>query len=191
MKFSRSLCILLLAFAAAGSAGATSCAGNNSFLQSVREARRDTAARVVRVRVVPMELFTIVADLPPPPGTFMFEVLEFLDDRNNEGIGTKFSGNGVVHFMLNLPPTGRWEPLPMGSEWILLVREHGGTMRVGPCGAILEVQDNAVHGLVRNPAGTPARWRSRAMSEASDDASQLMPLSDFRRALKALADRKP
>ena len=180
MKFSRSLCILLLACAAAGSAGATSCADNSSFRQLVQEAREETAVRVARVRVVPrMTFFTIVPNLTLPPDDPIFEVLEFLDDRSSEGTGTQFSENGVVNYLLDVPSAGRTKPLPMGSEWILRVRDQG-TMHSRGCGAIFEVRNNAVQGLVQNLAGTPPEWQSQAL-----------PLADFRRAPKASADRKP
>jgi len=155
----------------AAPAGATSCAGHASFLDSVAAARGEPRARVLRVRVVPFDLG--VPDYTPPPRSFMFEPVEFLDGRPAGKAAGRFMGNGVLHFMLNAAPPGREEPLPQGSEWIVLARDNGeGALGIGPCGSILEVRGDTVHGFIR---GAPT----------SIDTTQAMPLREFRRSLGA------
>ncbi|SCX43431.1 hypothetical protein [Variovorax sp. EL159] len=187
MRLFRSLCALVLAILAAGSAGATSCAGNSSFLESVKWYRdHGRQGRIVRARVVPTDTD---ASLPAPdPYLFKFEILEFFTAGKRDEIGTRLQGGGwVVGYLLNLPPTGHTALLPKGSEWILQVWGEGPSMRSDMCSSILEVRGDTVHGLIQNPAGTPPGWRSRALAEADNkDASQSMPLADFRRALDKL-----
>lgn len=155
----------------AAPAGATSCAGRISFLDAVAEARGEPRARVLRARVVPFDLG--VPNYTPPPDSFMFEPVEFLDGRPAGKAAGRFIGNGVLHYMLNVAPPGRIEPLPQGSEWIVLAWDNGeGTLNVGPCGSILEVRGSAVHGFIR---GAPT----------SIDTSQTMPLRELRRSLPA------
>ncbi|WP_124457157.1 hypothetical protein [Variovorax sp. KBW07] len=186
MKPSLSLLVVLLALWGPGSAGATSCAGNSSFLESVKWHRdHNSSGRIVRARVVPSDLPASPSD--PNWKTYMFETLEFLDGGKREEIGTKLLGNGVLYYRLNLPPVGRSEPLPEGSEWILQTWGEGRSMQPSLCSAILEVRGDTVHGLIQNPPGSPPTWRSRALSEAgNNDASQSMPLAEFRRALGKL-----
>lgn len=187
MKPSLSLLVVLLALWGPGSAGATSCAGNSSFLESVKWHRdHGPKGRIVRARVVPADTGASRPD--PDPDLSQFEILEFFGERKPEGIGTRIQGAGwVVGYLLNLPPTGHTALLPKGSEWILQVWGEGPSMRSGMCGAVLEVRGDTVHGLIQNPPGSPPAWRSRALSEAgNNDASQSMPLAEFRRVLGKL-----
>ncbi|HEX7865866.1 MAG TPA: hypothetical protein VF555_13025 [Variovorax sp.] len=152
-------------------AGATSCAGRMSFLDSVESVRGEPRARVLRARVVPFE--PGVPNYTPPRGSFMFEPLEFLDGRPAGKAGASFLGSGVLHFMLNVAPPGRTEPLPQGSEWVLLAWDNGaGALNVGLCGSILEVRGDAVHGFIRG-------------ARTSIDTAQTMPLRELRRSLPA------
>lgn len=163
--------VLAASLLGAAPAGATSCAGRTSFLNSIEAARGEPRARVLRVRVVPFDLG--VPSYTPPPDSFMFQPIEFLDGRPAGKATDRFMGNGVLHFMLNVAPPGRNEPLPQGSEWIVLAWDKGeGALDIGPCGSILEVRGDAVHGFIRG-------------ASRSVDAAQTMPLSELRRLLPA------
>jgi hypothetical protein len=166
-----SAAVLAAILLGAAPAGATSCAGRASFLDSVEAARGEPRARVLRVRVVPFDLG--VPGYAPPPDSFMFEPSEFLDGRPAGKAAGRFIGSGVLHFMLNVAPPGREEPLPQGSEWIVLAWDNGeGTLGLGPCGCILEVRGDMAHGFIR-------------AAPASIDTTQAMPLREFRRSLRA------
>lgn len=166
-----SVAVLAASLLGAAPASATSCAGRTSFLDSVTAARAEPRARVLRARVVPFDLG--VPNYTPPPDSFMFEPVEFLDGRRGGKAAGRFIGNGVLHFMLNVAPPGRIEPLPQGSEWIVLAWDNGeGSLNVGPCGSILEVRGDAVHGFIR---GAPT----------SIETTQTVPLRELRRLLPA------
>lgn len=160
------IAVLPVALLVCGPAQATSCAGHRAFLDGAASVRGEVHSRVVRARVVPFDAG--VPGYKPPPGSFMFEVLEFIDGKVDSEPGGRLVGTGVQFHLLNVLPQGRDEPLPPGSEWIFQAWAKAGRLSVGACGAILELRGDTVHGFIRGPNLDPA---------------QAMPLAELRRTI--------